>query len=189
MTMWDGDTGRLAEDSRRALLQLLKGPYLSGRVSPKLWAALQVDEAEIRSRLHELFLDLVIDPFHEFAFTRKAATGDVDVPSALRSERMSFLDTVMVLALRQVLLLSDSGDRAIVGTDEINEQLSVYRTGDEATFARNLNASWERMRNKYRFVHEAGEGRVEISPVIRFLFDVDHVRALAEVYELLAKDE
>ena len=57
--LWTGDTGRLHDQSRRALLRLLQGPYLSGRAQPQLWSALVADEATIRSRLHELFLDLV----------------------------------------------------------------------------------------------------------------------------------
>ena len=60
-TLWEGDLGTLGEQSRRALLELLQGPYLSGRRRPQLWQALIADEAAIRSRLHDLFLDVVID--------------------------------------------------------------------------------------------------------------------------------
>lgn len=34
--LWSGDTGTLTEQSRRALLKLLAGPYLSGRRQPRL---------------------------------------------------------------------------------------------------------------------------------------------------------
>ena len=43
--LWTGDTGRLHDQSRRALLRLLQGPYLSGRAQPQLWSALVADEA------------------------------------------------------------------------------------------------------------------------------------------------
>ena len=33
--LWAGDTGVLGEQSRRALLELLKGPYLAGRESSR----------------------------------------------------------------------------------------------------------------------------------------------------------
>lgn len=184
--LWRGDTGTLQETSRRVLLELLKGPYVSGAQNPGLWAALVADQTTIRSRLHDLFLDLVIDEYDEFAFTRKVETHDLQVPSALRAERLSFLDTAMLLVLRQFLLAAPGEERVIVGQDEVYEQLSVYRDGDESTFLRNLNGSWGRMVNRLRVLHAAGEGRFQISPMVRFLVDEDRVRELTAVYRQIA---
>ncbi|MDN6668220.1 MAG: DUF4194 domain-containing protein, partial [Brevibacterium sp.] len=63
--LWFGDTGALGERTRRVLLELLKGPYVSGAQSPQLWSALVADESIVRSRLHDLFLELVIDKIDE----------------------------------------------------------------------------------------------------------------------------
>lgn len=186
--LWTGDTGTLREQSRRALLRLLQGPFLSGTAHPQLWAALLADEAAIRSRLHELFLDLVIDPVDEFAFTRKVRTAELEVPQALRSERLTFADTAMLLVLRQIQLAAVGERRVIVGQEEVYERLAVYRDGDESTYLRNLNGAWTRMKNRFRVLHEVGEGRVEISPVVKFLIDDDQVRALTAVYARLAGD-
>ena len=41
---WPGDTGTLGLDARRALLKLVKGPYLSAAREPGPWAALLADE-------------------------------------------------------------------------------------------------------------------------------------------------
>ncbi|MGK0720745.1 DUF4194 domain-containing protein [Leucobacter sp. W1478] len=180
--LWIGDTGRLVDLSRRALLRLVQGPYLSAKQHPRLWTALLVDRAEIESRLHELFLDLHIDEIDEFAFTRKARTGEFDAPSALRSVNLTYADTIMLLALRQQLLATGGSARTIVGQDEIFEQLDMYRDTDESTFRRNLNSAWVRMSNQFRVIHPVGEDRVEVSPVVKFLVDEDRVRALTEVY-------
>lgn len=184
--LWRGDTGTLQEASRRVLLELLKGPYVSGAQNPGLWAALVADQATIRSRLHDLFLDLVLDEYDEFAFTRKVETHDLQVPSALRAERLTFLDTAMLLVLRQFLLAAPGEERVIIGQDEVYEQLSVYRDGDESTFLRNLNGSWGRMINRLRVLHSAGEDRFQISPMVRFLVDEDRVRELTAVYRRIA---
>lgn len=184
--LWQGDSGTLHEASRRVLLELLKGPYVSGAQNPGLWAALVADQETIRSRLHDLFLDLVLDEFDEFAFTRKVETHDLQVPSALRAERLTFLDTAMLLVLRQFLLAAPGEERVIIGQEEVYEQLSVYRDGDESTFLRNLNGSWGRMVNKLRVLHSAGEDRFQISPMVRFLVDEDRVRELAAVYRRIA---
>ena len=184
--LWQGDTGTLHEASRRVLLELLKGPYVSGAQNPGLWAALVADQATIRSRLHDLFLDLVLDEYDEFAFTRKVETHELQVPSALRAERLTFLDTAMLLVLRQFLLAAPGEERVIVGQDEVYEQLSVYRDGDESTFQRNLNGSWGRMVNRLRVLHSAGEERFQISPMVRFLIDEERVRELTAVYRRIA---
>lgn len=184
--LWSGDIGGLTEQSRRALLEVLKGPYLSGRQQPKLWAALRADEREVRSRLHDLFLELVVDDVDEFAFARKIRTDELDTPSALRTEKLLFIDTVMLLVLRQ-LLLASAGRRVIVGQEEIYEQLAVYRSdSDESTYRKNLNAAWGRMANRYRVLHAAGDDRVEISPMVKFMLDEEQVRAITAVYREIA---
>lgn len=184
--LWDGDHGTLREPSRRALLEVLKGPYLSGRRRPQLWASLVADESAIRSRLHDLFLDLVIDRQDEFAFTRKVRVPEIDAPSALRAESLSLIDSIMLLTLRQLLLAAVGEPRVIVGKDEVFERLLVYRTGDAATYQRTLNAAWGRMTNRYRVIHTVDEDRAEISPVVKFIVDHDLATALQEEYGRLA---
>ncbi|WP_413333284.1 DUF4194 domain-containing protein [Brevibacterium sp. GP-SGM9] len=187
--LWNGDTGTLGERTRRVLLELLKGPYVSGSQSPQLWAALVADVDLVRSRLHDLFLELVIDTIDEFAFTRKIVTEEIDAPAAVRSERLTFLDTAMLLVLRQLLLAAPGERRVIVDREEVYERLAIYRTGDESTFQRNLNGSWNRMSNRLRVLHKAGEDRFEISPMVKFLVDEDRVRELIDVYERTAAGE
>lgn len=191
--LWSGDTGRLPENSRRALLRLVKGPYLSADTNAQLWSALLADEAEIRSRLHDLFLDLVIDQVLGFAFVRNATADGLATPSAVRTETLTFLDTAMLLVLRQMLLTAEGERRVIVGRDEVFDQLHVYRTPDrdEADFRKRLNASWQKLRNTLRVVHateRAGgeEDRVEISPVLGLILDADTVQALKTEYDLIA---
>jgi uncharacterized protein YPO0396 len=60
---FSGDTGELPMDTRRVLVHLLLGPALDAERQTKLWPVLLRDEHALRSRLHELFLDLVIDQF------------------------------------------------------------------------------------------------------------------------------
>ena len=189
--LWTGDTGVLGEQPRRALLELIKGPYLSGVKAPALWSALLFDEAGIRSRLAELFLELVIDRVGEFAFVRNVSSTELKVPSAVRSAALSFLDTAMLLVLRQMLLAGEGEGRVIVGRDDVFEQLRVYRTADrdESDFAKRLNSSWLNMKNKLRVIHQAGaEDRAEISPVLRLIVDADQIQAIGAEYRRIAAD-
>lgn len=187
--LWPGDTGVLREASRRALLDLIRGPYLSGIRNRALWSALLADEAMIRSRLHELFLDLVVDRDHEVAFVRRVTAPDRDIPSAVRSATLTFIDTAMLLVLRQMLLSAENDGRVIVGQEEVFEQLQVFRDPgrDEHDFAKRLNASWTKMQNVLRIVHTAGDDRVEISPVLRLLLDDQQVAAFSREYARIAR--
>ena len=92
--LWRGDAGELPDRTRRVLLRLVRGPYLSGAREAQLWAVLLTDEMVIRSRLADLFLELVIDRDNAFAFVRNAPSDDV--PKAVRSEALTFLDTAAV---------------------------------------------------------------------------------------------
>lgn len=190
-SVWPGDTGTLGIDARRALLKLVKGPYLSATRAPGPWSALLADEAQIRSRLHDLFLDLVLDRDAGFAFARNATTGEQEVPVAVRSEQLTFIDTAMLLVLRQMLLSGEDDGRVIVGRDDVFEQLAPFRTADrdETDFTKRLNASWLKMRNKLRVVHALSDERVEISPVLRMLVDAEQVRTIAAEYERIRAGE
>ena len=145
-----GDSGELALDTRRALVQLLAGPSLDGRRHPKLWPILARDEAVIRRRLAELFLELVIDRDVQVAFTRQADTGDLEVPLLLRRAQLTFIDSILLLHLRQRLTQAKSqGDRAVVSTDEMMEFLTLYERAsntDRAGFAKRVHASIEKIK-------------------------------------------
>ena len=184
--LWPSDTGALSEQSRRALVAVLRGPYLSSQRNPKLWKALRADESAIRSRLNDLFLELVVDDNDEFAFVRKVDAPQIDPPSALRSMNLTFVDTLMLIVLRQMLLAASGQPRVIVGRDDVFDQLAVYNHGDEQTYRRSLNASWKRMSDTLHVLHTLTDDRVEISPVVKFIIDPNRVTALTEKYRRVA---
>lgn len=186
--LWDGDSGELVERSRRALVDLVKGPYLSRARRRELWEALLADESAIRSRLHDLFLDVVIDREHEIAFVRPVQLDSA--PEVVRTRSLTFVDTAMLLVLRQTLLAEGGRGRAIVGQDELFDALAVYRTGgrDEADFRKRVNASWSTM-HTLGLLHTTEEGRAEISPIVRFLIDAERVAAIQGAYDRAATDD
>lgn len=185
-TLWEGDLGTLGEQSRRALLELLQGPYLSGRRRPQLWQALIADEAAIRSRLHDLFLDVVIDQHDEFAFTRRVATDEIAVPAAVsrcwrRTRSIAVSRNVMDLERRA------AGERrVIVGRDEVFEQLAVYQQGDDSGWARRLNSSWTKMLNSFSVLQQLEDDRAEVSPVLKVMIGPEEARAFTELYREIA---
>lgn len=185
--LYQGDSGELSLDARRVLVQLLAGPSLDGKRHSKLWPNLIRDEAAIRSRLSELFLQLVIDRDLQVAFTRQAETGDLEVPRLLRRANLTFLDSILLLHLRQRLTQAEAhGDRAVVSTDEIIEFLGVYEQAgntDRALFEKRIHASIEKIK-KHSILRKirSSEDRFEISPTLKLLFSAEEIQALTRIY-------
>lgn len=187
--LWDGDTGTLRDASRRALVQLLRGPFLSAERHGHLWAALLNDEPEIRSRLADAYLELVVDVESQLAFARNVRVPDTDPPKVMRSHPLTFMDTAMLLHLRQQLLHSDGRERVIVGKDEVADQLQVYRgatDSDPAGFGKRINSSWQKMVGYGILATTSTEDRFEVSPVLRLIFGADEISAVQAEYRRLA---
>lgn len=185
------DTGELPLDTRRVLVQLLSGPALEGRRHPKLWPVLLRDEQVIRRRLCELFLELVLDRDMQVAFTSQVAAAELDVPILLRRAQLTFIDSVLLLYLRQRLTQADAhGDRAVVARDEIAENLLPYERAastDRAGFVKRVNASIEKVK-KHNILQKirASDDRFEISPTLKLLFSAEEIVALTALYERMA---
>jgi len=185
--LYPGDRGELSLDARRVLVQLLAGPSLDGQRHSKLWPILIRDEMAIRSRLSELFLQLVIDRDLQVAFTRQAETGDLEVPRLLRRANLTFLDSILLLHLRQRLTQAEAhGDRAVVSTDEVVEFFGVYEqvgNTDRALFEKRIHASIEKIK-KHSILRKirASENRFEISPTLKLLFSAEEIQALTRIY-------
>ncbi len=186
-SLYQGDSGELSLDTRRVLVQLLIGPSLDSQRHSKLWPILIRDEAAIRSHLSELFLQLVIDRDLRVAFTRQAETGDLEVPRLLRRANLTFLDSILLLHLRQQLIQAEAhGDRAVVSTDEIVESLGVYEQAgdtDRALFEKRIHASIEKIK-KHSILRKirSSEDRFEISPTLKLLFSAEEIQELTRIY-------
>jgi len=185
--LFPGDSGSLPFDARRVLCQLLAGPSVDAERHALLWPVLLREEAGIRARLCELFLELVLDRDLRVAFVRQADTGELETPTLLRSSPLTFIDSVLLLTLRQRLAEAEArGQRAVVEGDELHAQLIVYEPPqgtDRAGFTKKLNAAIEKMKkNNVLQPIRGSEGRHEVSPTLKLLFSAEDVQALGAVY-------
>lgn len=188
------DTGELPLDTRRVLVQLLSGPSLEGRRHPRLWPVLLRDEQVIRRRLAELFLELVLDRDLQVAFTSQVAAEELDIPILLRRAQLTFIDSVLLLFLRQRLTQADShGERAVIARDEVLENLMLYERSastDKAGFGKRVNASIEKLK-KHNILQKlrASDDRFEIAPTLKLLFSAEEIISLTALYERMAAGE
>lgn len=185
--LYPGDTGALPEDARRTLVQLLAGPSLDGKRHGKLWPALLRYEAIIRSRLADIFLDLVLDPDQQVAFVRQADTAELDAPILLRRTPLTFLESVLMLYLRQLLTeAAAQARRAVVSEAEMIEQMKLYEHSlntDRAGFEKRIKAAINKVKDNSIISQIRGtDDRYEISPTLKLLFSAEVVAALARQY-------
>ena len=171
--LYPGDVGALPLDARRALCQLLSGPSIDAGRHGQLWPALLRHEPVLRARLADLFLELVIDAEAGVAFTRQADTGELGTPVLLRSAPLTFIDSVLLLHLRQQLAEADAhGNRAVVEEGALVDVLSVYEKNlstDRAGFARRVSAAIVKMKEPIPLVEHIWDAQ------FRFGQDFDRI--------------
>jgi hypothetical protein len=170
---------------------LLLGPTLDARRHTKLWPALARDEAVIRSRLHDLFLDLVIDHAQQVAYIRQVdAEQALEIPVLLRRFPLTFIDSALMLFLRQRLTLADAhGERAVLSLQEMTEHLANYErhgNNDNARFSRQVANAIEKAKDHSLLAKLRGsDDRFEVSPTLKLVFSADVVSALGQRYAQL----
>jgi hypothetical protein len=187
-----GDLAELPLETRRVLVQLLLGPTVDAQRQTKLWPVLVRDERVLRQRLHELFLELVIDLDQQVAYTRQIVDLELEIPVLLRRAALTFLQSALLLYLREQLILAEArGERAVVSREEMQEQLAAYQPAesrDQAKFVKQIAGAVERA-DKLNLLRKlrGTEERYEVSPALKLLFSAEEILALTRTYERLAE--
>lgn len=188
------DTGQMPAAARRVYVHLLRGPSLEERRNAQLWVELLNHREIIASRLSEMFLELVVDTDVGVAFTRQVESQDDDFPRLLRRVPLTFIDSVLMLHLRQQLARSQAaGERCVVAREDLIDHLALFeRSGntDTALFKKRANRAVDKMVG-HSLLHKirGNEDRYEVSPTVKLLFAVEQVTALEEQYRKIAAGE
>ena len=185
--LFEGDRGTLSFRLRCLLVTILKGPYLYRDRRRDAWELLINQRDAIEQCLNNLFLTLVVDEEIGVAFTQAAALADQQAPSLLNRYSFKFLDSVLVVEMRDRLMRAkQSGSRAMMSMDEIRTVLAAVEPSsktDTALFASRVNATLKRMRERHLLLplDRSGENW-EVSPVLKVAFDAVQVEQLAAAY-------
>lgn len=184
--LYPADTGLLPPMTRQVLVHLLKGPYFDRRTSTKLWDELKTNEATIRSRLSDLYLDLLIDDEIGVAFCRKPDLGDHDAPTLLTTARLKFLDSAVLLELRERLMRARAdGERAFVTLADLADMLRLYDRASETdakAFNNHLTSIRKRLIERRILIELSSGDSLEISPILPLLFPTADIARLRQAY-------
>lgn len=188
---FENDSGILPLDTRRTLVQLLTGPLIDGRRHTKAWEVVLRDEQVLRSRLHEIFLELVLDRDQQVAFLRQVSREDVDIPILLRRNTLSFIETALLLFLRLRLTQAEAqGERAVVDLQAMLEYLKTFERSDnvdQSRFSKQCDAAVEKAKKLglLRKLANSDE-RFEVSPALKLLFPAEEIEQLTQAYAVAA---
>lgn len=192
--LYDGDTGNLSFEQRQLMVTLLRGPYLTQAERPNLWQTLINSRSVIEASLANLFLSLIVDEELGVAFCRQADVGDLEAPQLLRQFSLSYLDSVLLLELRQRLLTAQSkGEKAIIAQETIEELLKTFDVSaktNERQFKSHVNAVIKRLTAR-KLLKKLGDNThlYEICLALKLIFNVEEIVALKKAYQDKAEQD
>jgi hypothetical protein len=180
--LFEGDEGRLDEPQRRALVALLRHPYVSARTHADEWRAVLDAEHQLRSRLNDLFLELHVDRDREVAFKRQARSESTrrGFPTLLRDAPYTREETIVLVYLRMRLRADarPGPDQVVVDRAEILGHVSGFRpatatdrTRDEARVAKAV----ERLVTARVLLKTSDPDRFRIASVIEVLLPLERL--------------
>ena len=177
-----GDRGVLDPAVRRVLVRLLRSRFLHSVRHRDDWAVLMDNQQVIESRLHDLFIRLVVDADRGLAYKQQIRSDEVEAPILLRDEPYSRAETLVLVYLRTVYQReSTAGESsARVDVEDVEQTvLSYFARADRDTARRQttIRRALERLARE-GLVEEESEGRYLISPLIEIVLSADKLREL-----------
>jgi len=187
LEMFEHDTGTLDADERRALITLLKTRYITPASHPDAWRTTVEHEALLRSRLHDLMLDLRLDTSRGIAHKRQITSDEAPAPKLLREASYTREETILLVYLRQRYRTERSAgaEHVIVDRDDLTAAVSGYRpptATDQATDVRRVQNAIETLTKARILARTSDDERLEISAVIEVLLPLG---LLAELLDWL----
>ncbi len=186
--LFDGDMGTLPEGARRALVRLIKEPYISAEKNAADWRWVVECRPSIQSALNDLFLGLVIDEHNELAYAAAPDGAADDFPRLKQERKLTDLQSLLVVFLRQQYAnqTSSGSGKAWVDAEDIHAHLERLNSGrlDTTRLARAIDTAIDSMKGKHYIEKvDSEERRYRIMPIVESVFSLEKVMALLDEYE------
>ena len=182
--LFAGDTGTLDADVRRVLVRLLQRRFLVAERNRAQWRTLLENQQVVESRLHDLFVHLVVDHDRGVAYKRQVRSAELDVPVLLRDEPYSRAETLVLVHLRTVFQRERGAGEASVRVDveELEATALTYFDPDDtnvATHQREIRAGIARLA-KDGIIEEESAGRFRITSLVEIVLTNERLAELRD---------
>ncbi len=179
-----GDRGVLDPEVRRVLVRLLQRRFLLAARNRDDWKVLLENQSVIESRLHDLFVDLVVDAGRGVAYKQQIRSDELEVPILLRDEAYTRAETLVLVYLRTVYQRESTAGEASARVDieEVEQTVLSYFAevdGDQARRQKAVRAALARLRQE-GIVEEESEGRYRISSLVEIVLGAEQLRELSD---------
>lgn len=181
--LFAGDRGTLDVDVRRVLVRLLRRRFLLAEKSPAQWRTLLENQQIIESRLHDLFVRLVIDHDRGIAYKQQVRSAELDVPILLKDDPYNRAETLVLVHLRTVFQRErgTGATSARVDIEELEQTVLTYFDPDDHNLARGQNEirkAVERLA-KEGLLAEESAGRYRITPLVEVVLSIEKLTELS----------
>jgi len=180
--LFAGDTGVLEPEARNVLVELLRRRYLFASRNPERWKALLEHQAIIESRLHDLYVTLIIDRDRGIAYKKQVRSEEIDNPILLKDDPFNRAETILLVQLRALNQRGDGSEPIRVDGEELESQALTFfpeSAGDIAGIQREIRTAIQRLAREGFLVEEA-PGRYRITPLVEIVLTVDRLTELAQ---------
>lgn len=182
--LFAGDSGTLDADVRRVLVRLLQRRFLLADRNRAQWRTLLENQQVIESRLHDLFVHLVVDHDRGVAYKRQVRSAELDVPVLLRDDAYSRAETLVLVHLRTVYQRErGAGETSVrVDVEELEQTALTYFDPDDT----NVAAHQREIRNavarlaKEGLVEEESEGRYRVTALVEVVLSNERLVELRD---------
>ncbi|MDR1297098.1 MAG: DUF4194 domain-containing protein [Deltaproteobacteria bacterium] len=187
--LFAGDKGRFPVGARTALCKLLLGPYIDrNKKQRNYWPDLVKYQSVIEKWLGEVFLDLVLDNDLGVAFIRQIDVGELSVaaPALLRTKRLNFWESILVVFLREKLFEAETGShRATVDEAEMFEYMRSYESKENTDQLRTdeqIKAAVNNLASKLYLLRKTSRGGdlYEISPTLKLIMTPEDIESFTK---------
>jgi hypothetical protein len=176
--LFAGDSGTLDAEVRRVLVRLLQRRFLLAEKNRQQWRVLLDNQQVIESRLHDLFVHLVVDHQRGIAYKRQVRSAELDVPVLLRDDAYSRAETLVLVHLRTVFQRGHgAGETSVrVDVEEIEQTALTYFDPDDT----NVAARQREVRAAVARLAEESEGRYRVTPLVEIVLSNEHLVELRD---------
>ncbi len=182
--LFAGDTGTLDDEVRRVVVQLLRNRLLSAEKNASQWRVLLANFDLIQSRLHDLFIRLVVDSERGIAYKQQVRSGELEVPILLKDDPYTRAETLVLVHLRTIYHREQgAGEQsARVDAAEIEESVLTYFGADDhnqAVLQNEIRTAITRL-TKEGLLKLESEGRYRIMPLVEIVLSAGKLAELRQ---------
>ncbi len=184
--LFDGDLGTEPSDIRELLTVLFKDHLLDGNQRVRLWNVLLEHEDHLRSRLHDFYIELVVNSGHRIAYQKQVdADQEYRILTPQRAMSRELAMAVLVLVDRYQRATVTNAPTVTVTRREFTdawEQMWGDREKDRVARNKNADAAMKRLFETGLIIGRSpanGGESWRISPAVPVFYGPDVLQAIS----------